>query len=1075
MCPIQEAIAALFGATPHFLIHEFTIEKLLPTAIHTVENVAGGDLAEVIESICKTHGIRTTEQPTPRFIRSRLNDDSSKLIELFNDLHVKSSSSETDDVPNDSVAVEEEEGGGEEEEDWLGNDSHSLPSSTDELLQLDIIKLGELCRLKNIDFTDFKAKKQYVRALLSKSNNSLAAHLLHKDARLEIKKLLSAPLVQATTLLVDTIWSDLLRRLEVGTTLHSALTYSYNTEEKLSLIVQTVPVWEDSIFFTKEDFDMISHLSAGRSISSLVLLTVKFRIKQSTLKNQWIRKFCASRGIVALLTVLQIRLENASHMQSIFNTEAADMLQVLYCFHFVACSDCLLIMLETPGVMEALAACVMLLDECNPVARQALEIFAEMIIFGMEVSTVWMIRHSFERVAYVHKQAPFEVLVTALDSGDAQLQSSVMILLNCMLIYENNIESRLKLRNALMNIDFEFKCSVAIRKFSVKNKQSTSSGDSRATTAGSGKEDSPIITSAVMAGHLTRTDTEDEEEGTTGGQGAWFKPPSVGGKLQRQGSALSERGKTLWYELKSDEFSWKTAEGAAALSVIKMCDITDILDFSFYPSLQPTSEAFMLVHKNGKHICFDVATADLKQQWCAALSQARCSAGVYRTAYELPKDTGASDVRRLQQNFEIHYEIFHTLAREDEIALYSSRFTALPSALDLATLLRLEFKRNKSELHFKSTLDELVTFALDNFSPRQHVKEDAPHKNIHAAVSSSSRPIPQAPPLPYIPPDKPIRESGLVKLKPLYWTKIKPVNIAHTIWQRVEEPEINVTELLTRFQQRSSVKKQTSQVTGGQTKPKVVKAVSLYDSNRVQNVAIASAKLKKSPEEIVDMVIVLNPDELTQDNTEIVKNLLIPTPEESKIVKFYKGNVEDLDYTGKLFSLFLGVDRLQQRLACQRILLNWYDGADIAAAQLQSIHAVLRELNSKECLDGLQALFATTLAVGNRLNGGSSRGQAHGFSPDLLLKLKTVRATHGRGSLLHFITEQMTVMYPDLPLFYASWEATWKAGKLNMKNVELVMRELQMGLTFCGEELEAAEDIENEEHRRALVDRLGNE
>ena len=1071
--PVQIEIAKLFGSTAIYLLHECLLDRALPRV--DFKDITGMTLD--IKRICSESKINFAEQPTPKFVRKQQEDESSRLISLFNDLHVFPSSSSP-------LTGEDEKQGFEDESSIIDNfvQGDEVPSSIDELYQFNIIKLGEFCRKKNINFTDFKTKKQYIRSLIQKSSNSSEGYLQKKDARAEVRKLMSTRDSSVTVRLVDTIWGDLLRRLGVDNNRHSALMYSYNTDEKLSIIAQTITVWNEYVQFSKEDYNLICHINIGRSVNSLLLLAIKVRIKKSTMKNQWVQRFCEFRGVSALLTVLHTHLAPMEG-KLIETTDAADILQVLYCFRVLVSSDCLVQVLNTPGVLTSLSQCILLIGQYNIIATQALEILAEIIIYSGESSTLWRIKHEFEQLANAQDERVYQVLISAIEDGDSSMQSAVLIFLNCMFIYDGDIDSRIRMRNDLMYLDFEFKCSVAIRKFSADTSQTThekgSDDHSRSQISNFKAEDGKTIVTpsqGVMVGFLTRVDTRDHYEGVGMRPGTAGAMTSGGSWLNITNSSTSkvkniERGVRNWFVLKSEGLYCESAVNSENI-VLRLSDVVEILKHSYYPS-QPNRFNFMVLDKYGDHMCFEVDTEDLRDQWCIALRAAHVEATVLKRAYDYPDERSISpgiSVARFQQNFEIHYDIYLTLAREDEISMYATGFSTTTSSADLSSLLLMEFRRNKAEGHFKAALVELVEHALLNFAPRSLIKYDKPHRNMRLAVESNLL-IPQAPPLPYIPKDKP-RIGTSVKLKQLYWTKIKPVNVANTIWQGVEEPDIDLNLLTKSFEQKTS-KLRGNKSASDVKKHNESKSVSLFTSNRVQNVAIASAKLKKSPEEIVEIVIALDPDELTQDTTEIVKNLLIPTTEELKVIENYKGDIEELDFTGKLFKHLSGIDRLQQRLTCQSIMLNWQDGADMSLAQLKNMVAVLAELNYIECVDGLKTLFATTLAIGNYMNGGGIRGQAHGFGLDLLLKLKTVRATEGRGTLLHFIAAQMRAAYPTQPLFYANWDATWKSGKLNMKNVELVMVELHAGISYCEDELEAAAGLVNGVQKDALVDRIG--
>ena len=86
--------------------------------------------------------------------------------------------------------------------------------------------------------------------------------------------------------------------------------------------------------------------------------------------------------------------------------------------------------------------------------------------------------------------------------------------------------------------------------------------------------------------------------------------------------------------------------------------------------------------------------------------------------------------------------------------------------------------------------------------------------------------------------------------------------------------------------------------------------------------------------------------------------MLIPTAEELSTIKFFEGNRDELDFTGKLFSLFLDVSRLSERLSCQRVFLNWFDRADLALGEVNNMIMALAEFNSQDCVSSLQTFFA---------------------------------------------------------------------------------------------------------------------
>jgi hypothetical protein len=59
-------------------------------------------------------------------------------------------------------------------------------------------------------------------------------------------------------------------------------------------------------------------------------------------------------------------------------------------------------------------------------------------------------------------------------------------------------------------------------------------------------------------------------------------------------------------------------------------------------------------------------------------------------------------------------------------------------------------------------------------------------------------------------------------------------------------------------------------------------------------------------------------------------------------------------------------------------------------------------------------------------------------------------------------------------LFYEKWNFMWKSLKINCKNLENMMSELQINLDKCIAEIEMVEKIENENYRIPLMNNLGS-
>lgn len=218
----------------------------------------------------------------------------------------------------------------------------------------------------------------------------------------------------------------------------------------------------------------------------------------------------------------------------------------------------------------------------------------------------------------------------------------------------------------------------------------------------------------------------------------------------------------------------------------------------------------------------------------------------------------------------------------------------------------------------------------------------------------------------------------------------------------------------------------------------------------------------------------MDTEELSTEINDTILNLLLPTPEESAILKAYTGDVGNLDNTGRLFYYFAEIERLEERLKIQRIILSWDEDAKAILDMVHTVEEAVSELMSLDCLNPLRGILSTILSIGNYLNGGSHRGQAHGFKLDILLKLRDMRqSSRGRGNLLHCIIEEMKILHPNIPSFYENWKHLWRANKIDMLYVHELLGKLEKSLEFCYSELEAIDALIDSVAKQTLQEKLG--
>jgi hypothetical protein len=1152
---IQNEIAMLLGTTKSVLQYELEYANAKSVNPNDSDDEYDPVAAEVSATPQAGDG---SDMPQLPKLQKRRSHETSKLMNLFDSVHVEKEASKLPETAPETVVDEDQS-------NMTGEDG--LPLSSDELYSYNIIKLGDLCRLKGIDCTNFKSKKNYIKALLLTYNEG-PSYLSDKNARLEISKLNDTSTLQnaftgvmGNTMIheIDTIFIDLLKRIGVHDSLYKPLRASYTIQEKLVLITQTVCVWDNDVYFTKEDIDMLTILQNETYVNSILLLTMKYRIYQSTYINLWLRRFCSSKGVTVLLGIIDTKLQT----QPLTEYDAACLLCIIQSFRRIMESECRNVVVNTRGCIDAFVQCI--LFEFKPLALQALELLSEVIIYGGE-SAIWQIKQGFTNISLRDNTVPFAILVDALALNDIALQSSIVTLINSIVLYETNIQNRIKLRSILHSQDYEFICSVITRKFKT-SKNNTSNNKVNDETEQDDNEE--IVqynkTYSLRAGvviNVANTDVDEQyaedmvtlicpemgtmasygininnlmdvkfgepqQQGATGvgplnwlNRNSWYPGKNIeiiakkasrrlswSGNLSNDGMSEDEfynRFK-MWYHLQPDGvLSWTFKNTSSSNSAntdesligsIKITDVLEILDYcALTVNITYSIEyCITIVMKSRQQYFINLENSTLRNKWYIALISALHTSNIHKTAYRMIDETiNNTTILKLQKNFEKHVNIYKDIEVDDNKVLYKANFSNIieSGTSELFELLLLEYKKHKNEFKIKTLLKDLTVFALENYSPQNENDEFAVKPKYPVAVKSSEREIPLPPQLPFIPPAKQTKKST-IKLKQLFWTKIKPIHVLNTVWMDMTEPEIDYKKLEYKYAEVSKSKVLLDKNKQNDNKKKIV---SLFDGKRTQNAAIASGKLKKAPEEIAEIVLNLDPDELTLDVTETISNLLIPNEEEMNALRTYTGDRSELDFAGKLFSYFIDIERLDQRLNVQRIMLNWYDELFLINEQLNIIKDALTELNDPQCISDLRLVLSIILSLGNYLNGITSRGGAHGYKLEILLKLKNIKSNYGKGNLLHFVIEELTkikskeigqlnsdsssssgaVNLDDFNYvhFYSNWKAMWRTTKVNMKNIDVAIKSLETGLTYCLKELEAAEQIQVDRVKLPLIERL---
>ncbi|CAB4264486.1 unnamed protein product [Prunus armeniaca] len=242
--------------------------------------------------------------------------------------------------------------------------------------------------------------------------------------------------------------------------------------------------------------------------------------------------------------------------------------------------------------------------------------------------------------------------------------------------------------------------------------------------------------------------------------------------------------------------------------------------------------------------------------------------------------------------------------------------------------------------------------------------------------------------------------NGQVKLKPLHWDKVNTNNTQHSmVWDKIDG---SFSSFWICCHQPVVPQRDSNQVNPRGTNVGPSPQICILDARKSQNIAIVIKSLTISRKEILDVLM-----EGRGLNAETLEKLarIAPTEEEQSQILEYNGDPTRLaDAECFLYHILKAVPTAFTRLNAMLFRYNY----DLEILNLKESLRTL-ELGCKELRTrGLfMKLLEAILKAGNRMNAGTSRGNAQAFNLSSLRKLSDVRSSDGKTTLLHFVVEEV--------------------------------------------------------------------
>ncbi|XP_051579426.1 formin-2 isoform X2 [Myxocyprinus asiaticus] len=321
-------------------------------------------------------------------------------------------------------------------------------------------------------------------------------------------------------------------------------------------------------------------------------------------------------------------------------------------------------------------------------------------------------------------------------------------------------------------------------------------------------------------------------------------------------------------------------------------------------------------------------------------------------------------------------------------------------------------------------------------------------------------------------------------MKPLYWTRIqlhvKKDAKSALVWEKVEEPSVDFNEFVELFAKRAVTEKKKP-ISDTISKSKAKQVAKLLSNKRSQAVGILMSSLHLDMKDIQNAILNMDCTVVDLETLQALYENQAQKEEMDQIKKHIKssqdkGNAKPLDKPEQFLLQLSEVPQFSERVFCILFQSSFTECITSVQRKLETLLRVCTALQSGQ---GVLQVLGLVLAFGNIMNGGNrSRGQADGFTFDILPKLKDVKSSDNSQSLLSYIVAyylqhfdedagKETCTYP-LP----EPQDLFQASQMKFEDFHRDLRKLRKDLNACSAETEKVCNISSEELLQPFKDKM---
>lgn len=309
------------------------------------------------------------------------------------------------------------------------------------------------------------------------------------------------------------------------------------------------------------------------------------------------------------------------------------------------------------------------------------------------------------------------------------------------------------------------------------------------------------------------------------------------------------------------------------------------------------------------------------------------------------------------------------------------------------------------------------------------------------------------------------------KMKTLNWNKIPAHKIVgkKNLWSIIAKTHNGSPNDLD-FATMEGLFCQQSNASNGQSSPQLRKKetggdyvdrkkresleITLLDGKRSLNVNIFLKQFRSTNEEIIS---ILKEGRHSDIGAERLRGLLKIQPEsdEVELLRGFNGDRSKLG-TAESFLLQL-VELSSYKLRIEGMLLKEEFAANMAYLEpaIETIVAAVHEIQENK---KLHEVLYMVLVAGNFLNSGGYAGNAAGFKTMSLLKVTDIRANKPGMNLVHYVAVEAEKKSPELLNFTEEMINLEEAAKLSIDNLKSEVSSLSQRVSKISQQVSSAED-----------------